>query len=141
MFTQFLQINSAVYGYRTQATSCVPPPQVLSRSLHSQFCEVVGSPTQVNNAGTASAHTICASVQTKSIDNTSGSELAYSSSSAVLDAVPLEWVPATIGPVRSLLDVAPLALVREFTEVVDQSTFLCSFSIFSYTLSDQFCGL
>lgn len=106
------------------ATSSSPPPQVLPQSPHSRSCEVVDSPTQVNNLHSGSAFVLNSSGQTKSIDNDCGSESALSSSLAFSESLPLEWVPATSGPVRSLLDVAPLALVREFTAVVDQSMFL-----------------
>lgn len=111
---------------RNQATS-FSPPQVLPQSLHSSSCEVVDSPTQVNNlhSGSVCAITLhTSSGQTKSVDNACGSESALSSSSDFLEPFPLEWVPATSGPVRSLMDVAPLALLREFTATVDQSMFL-----------------
>jgi hypothetical protein len=125
---------------RSQATSS-PPPQVLPQSLHSHSCEVVGSPTEVNNPGSASTVRMrSSSGQTTSVDNVCGSELTLSSS-AFLESLPLEWVPATSGPVRSLLDVAPLALIREFTEVIDQGMFLCSFSTLFHIRFDQFCGL
>ncbi|KAG0558050.1 hypothetical protein M758_10G001000 [Ceratodon purpureus] len=101
------------YITRTPAASSSLLPRF---SLQTQSYEVVGSPAQVNNAGSASALKMApSSGQAKAMDNACGCELALSSSSGFL-----EWVPATAGPVRSLLDVAPLALVRKFTEVVDQ---------------------
>lgn len=75
------------------------------------------------HAGLASGRTLhTSSDQTKSIDNACESTL--SSSSSFSESLPLEWLPATSGPVRSLMDVAPLALVREFMAVVQQGMFL-----------------
>lgn len=37
------------------------------------------------------------------------------------EILPSEWVPTTSGPVRSLMDVAPLALVRDFLLAIDKS--------------------
>nr|ACM45448.1 DUO pollen 3-like protein [Physcomitrium patens] len=58
--------------------------------------------------------------QIETIDNAFGSESALSASPTIPVSLPLEWVPASSGPVRSLMDVAPLALVREFTAVVEK---------------------
>lgn len=80
-----------------------------------------------------------APLDSEATDNEYESGSALCSSSAISESLPLEWVPATSGPVRSLLDVAPLALVRVFTEEVDQSMFLCQ-SVF-FARFDQFCGL
>ena len=37
------------------------------------------------------------------------------------EMLPSEWAPTTSGPVRSLMDVAPLALVRDFLLAIDES--------------------
>lgn len=44
--------------------------------------------------------------------------LALPSSSTGSGPSPTEWVPATSGPVRSLVDVAPLALLKEFLTAI-----------------------
>lgn len=70
---------------------------------------------------------VITNVRPKLMDDVCGFESPRSSSSVFSESPPLDWVPVTSGPVRSLLDVAPLALVREFTEVVDHSMFFVPF--------------
>lgn len=93
----------------------VPENEISSfQSLSSETAPVIRS-----RDGLASGRTLhTSSDQTNSIDHACESALSLLSSFS--ESLPLEWLPATSGPVRSLMDVAPLALVREFMAVVQQ---------------------
>lgn len=97
-------------------------------NLSSPSFEEVGTTCEMENSQshrTSPLSELSSSLEMK-LTNSCSSRAQWSESglpptSGHSEMLPSEWAPTTSGPVRSLMDVAPLALVRDFLLAIDES--------------------